>query len=69
LWHFQKFLHLFGAFTARAELKEPKEWQRFVRMLARKGRARVTVKSLLEHERHVVGRFTGEFVALKPYGG
>jgi thioesterase domain-containing protein len=53
-----------GDFTARASLERPEQWQQFTRMLARKGKARVTVCSVLEHAGQVVGRLTGEFVAL-----
>ena len=53
-----------GEFTARASLEHPARWQQFTDMLLRKGKARVTVTSVLEHAGQVVGRFTGEFVAL-----
>ena len=53
-----------GGFTARSYLEQPAQWQQFIRMLARKGKARVVVCSVLEHAGQVVGRFTGEFVAL-----
>jgi thioesterase domain-containing protein len=53
-----------GDFTARAVLERPEHWQQFTRMLARKGKARITVCSVLEHAGHIVGRLTGEFVAL-----
>lgn len=55
---------ILGSFTARATLTDPEDWARFERMLSRKGKARVTVSSVLEHEGRVVGRFGGEFVAL-----
>lgn len=53
-----------GAFTARSMLEEPQGWPQFQRMFLRKGKARVAVASVLEHEGQVVGRFRGEFVAL-----
>lgn len=53
-----------GEFTARSSLEQAEEWPRFRRTLARRGKARVSVVSLLEHAGHVAGRFTGEFVAL-----
>jgi thioesterase domain-containing protein len=53
-----------GDFTARASLERPEHWQQFTRMLARKGKSRITVCSVLEHAGQVVGRLTGEFVAL-----
>lgn len=52
-----------GQFTARASLEHPDRWQQFTDMLVRKGKARVTVTSVLEHTGQVVGEFTGEFVA------
>ncbi|MBW8760132.1 MAG: YiiD C-terminal domain-containing protein [Burkholderiales bacterium] len=55
---------IFGAFTARSSLAEPDQWPRFMRMLARMRRARMRVNSVLESDGHVVGRLTGEFVAL-----
>jgi thioesterase domain-containing protein len=57
-----------GQFTARASLERPERWQPFTTMLARKGKARVTVTAVLEHAGQVVGRFTGEFVALGATG-
>jgi thioesterase domain-containing protein len=53
-----------GEFTAKSSLESPADWQQFTRMLARKGRARITVSSVLEHAGQVVGRLSGEFVAL-----
>lgn len=53
-----------GRFTARSCLAEAADWQRFVRTLVRKGRARISVISVLEYEGRQVGRLQGEFVAL-----
>ncbi|MCG8699282.1 MAG: thioesterase domain-containing protein [Bacteroidales bacterium] len=39
-------------------------WSRFVRLLQRRGRARIEVSSVLECQNQVVGRFTGRFVAI-----
>jgi thioesterase domain-containing protein len=55
---------ILGEFTARSTLEPAAAWDQFTRMLARKGRARVAVSSVLEQAGEVVGRFTGEFVAL-----
>jgi len=55
---------IFGDFTARSSLAEPDQWPRFMRMLARMRRARLRVNSVLESDGAVVGRLTGEFVAL-----
>ena len=53
-----------GDFTARSALVEPEQWPRFVRALARMGRARLRVSAVLECDGEVAGRLTGEFVAL-----
>lgn len=55
---------ILGDFSARSALAEPRDWALFTRMLARKGKARITVQSRLEQGGQVVGRLTGEFVAL-----
>lgn len=59
-------LPIAGDFTARATLDDPALWPLFTRMLARKGRARIAVSSVLAHAGQHVGRLTGEFVALDP---
>ncbi len=53
-----------GAFTARASIEDERDWNLFMKILARKGKARIAVSSILEHAGQVVGRLTGEFVAL-----
>jgi thioesterase domain-containing protein len=59
-----EFQHpILGEFTARATLEHPDRWKPFTSMLARKGRARISVSAVLEHRDRVVGRFTGQFVA------
>lgn len=58
-------LPIAGAFTARADMPEEPAWASFTRTLERKGRARVTVASVLEHDGRPVGRFEGAFVALR----
>jgi thioesterase domain-containing protein len=60
---------ILGPFTARASLERPDRWPQFTAMLARRGKARITVSAVLEHAGRVVGRFTGEFVALAASGG
>jgi thioesterase domain-containing protein len=52
------------AFTARASLLEGEDWARFMKMLERKSRARISVLSVLESGGAVAGRLVGEFVAL-----
>lgn len=56
-------LPIFGEFTARSFIARPEAWQLFLRMLARKGRARVTVSAVLEFDGRTAGRLEGEFVA------
>lgn len=55
-----------GDFTARAALAHPDRWRAFTAMLARRGKARIGVLAVLEQDGGVVGRFNGEFVALRP---
>lgn len=56
-------LPIAGAFTARSSFADPTKWSPFLRALARKRKARITLTSVLEHAGQVVGRFSGEFVA------
>jgi thioesterase domain-containing protein len=58
-------LPILGKFTASSYFDVPTDWQGFLRMLTRKGRARITVSSVLEYEGKAVGQFQGEFVALR----
>jgi thioesterase domain-containing protein len=60
---------ILGDFTARSFLEQPTDWTLFTRMLARKGRARISVASVLEHAGQEVGKLHGEFVALGGRGG
>lgn len=53
-----------GEFTARSTIEDPEVWHQFVRMLTRKGKARISVSAVLELAGLRVGRLTGEFVAL-----
>ena len=53
-----------AAFTASAFLAQPQDWTVFTRMLARKGKARITVCAVLDDGTQPAGQFTGEFVAL-----
>ena len=58
-----------GDFTARSCLVADSDWPRFARMLARKGLARITVRSVLAGDDGLVAaRFEGEFVALPTPG-
>lgn len=53
-----------GAFTAVSFLADSDEWPRFLRMLQRKGKARIAVRAELRFNGQVAGRLEGEFVAL-----
>jgi thioesterase domain-containing protein len=53
-----------GTFVARATLAQAAEWPRFLRLLARRGRARISVASTLAFAGQDVGDFIGDFVAL-----
>jgi len=55
-----------GTFEATSTLSGEAEWERFVRMFRRKGRARTAVTSTLTFDGRAVGRLEGEFVALGP---
>jgi thioesterase domain-containing protein len=59
---------ILGEFTAHASLEDGAAWPTFTRMLARKGKARIAVRSALRHGGQVVGSFSGEFVALAATG-
>jgi len=52
-------------FTAICELPGQEDWQRFMRMLLRKGRGRVQLQARLQCRDEIVGQFTGDFVAIK----
>jgi thioesterase domain-containing protein len=54
---------ILGTFAARALLAEPAEWPAFVRLLKRRGRARITVASTLDYAGSAAGHFSGDFVA------
>jgi thioesterase domain-containing protein len=57
-------LPIAGDFTARSFIAAPDAWPQFVRMLERKGKARIAVDAVLEYEGVQSGRLQGEFVAL-----
>lgn len=61
-----EFIHpIKGEFLARAVLAQPEEWGKFVQTLVRKEKARIIVSAIIEHANQMVGRLTGEFVALR----
>jgi thioesterase domain-containing protein len=53
-----------GAFTAVSSFADAGDWQRFLRILQRKGKARIAVRAELRFNGQVAGRLEGEFVAL-----
>ncbi|OCP17290.1 MULTISPECIES: thioesterase domain-containing protein [unclassified Ensifer] len=53
-----------GAFSARSTLADTGQWPGFLRMLHRRGRARIVVTAELLDGGDLAGRFEGEFVAL-----
>ncbi|MGR9000186.1 MAG: YiiD C-terminal domain-containing protein [Gammaproteobacteria bacterium] len=55
---------IYGTFTAHSFITQPKAWEVFMRTLLRRGRARITVSSLLEYEDQPAGNFEGKFVAI-----
>jgi thioesterase domain-containing protein len=57
-------LPIVDRFTAQSQLAAPADWPKFLRVLARKGRARIAVAVLLECNGQVVGRMQGDFVAI-----
>jgi thioesterase domain-containing protein len=53
-----------GDFEALCDFGDESGWERFRTMLARRGRARLTLNARLLHLRNRVASFEGEFVAL-----
>lgn len=53
-----------GTFRSTAHLVE-EEWQRFARLFAKRGKARIAIRSEVEFAGRIAARFSGEFVALK----
>lgn len=54
-----------SAFTATSALADATAWPLFMKMLVRKGRARIVAISVVTCEGGVGGRFEGEFVAFR----
>lgn len=57
-------LPIHNDFTARSFLHEPADWNRFIDILQRRGKSRITVSAELLYNGQTVGTFTGDFVAL-----
>jgi len=54
-----------GDFSAVCTLTDDTAWQRFLRVLERRGRGRITMNAHLLFEERPVASFEGDFVALK----
>ena len=59
-------LPITGVFTAEAVAPAPEKWQRFLAMLLKFKRARISIPSVLKCNDQKVGGFEGEFVAIMP---
>jgi thioesterase domain-containing protein len=53
-----------GSFTARSYFDPAADWDGFLRMLVRKGRARISLGAVLIYEGREAGRLQADFVAL-----
>jgi thioesterase domain-containing protein len=53
-----------GDFEAECRFEETAAWPRFMTMLNRRGRARMTLNARLLHDSNEMGAFVGDFVAL-----
>jgi len=53
-----------GDFSATARLVDEARWPVFLRMLQRRGKARIAVASVLEYDTVAAGHFSGDFVAV-----
>jgi thioesterase domain-containing protein len=58
-----------GDFDADCKFSDDADWRRFLSMLHRRGRARMTLKANLLYADHPMGQFEGDFVALVAPGG
>ncbi len=54
-----------GTFFASSTALDPAAWDRFLRILKRKGRARIAAGAVLHFEGEKVGELRGEFVAIR----
>jgi len=55
-----------GDFFARSHMAPDADWDGFLRMLSRRGRARIALGAVLEFEGREAGRLSADFVALGP---
>lgn len=61
--HMDYELPMKGTFTATSSLVDASAWPAFMKMLVRRKRARIAVKSVLTHGDAIAGRLSGSFVA------
>jgi thioesterase domain-containing protein len=54
-----------GDFTARCEPPDETQWQRFLTMIERRGRGRITMQARLIYGARPAASFEGDFVALR----
>lgn len=54
-----------GDFTAVCELPDEARWERFLTMIERRGRGRITMNARLVYDARPVASFEGDFVALR----
>lgn len=54
-----------GDFTALCEQPEESQWQRFLTMIQRRGRGRITMTARLLYRARPAASFEGDFVALR----
>ena len=52
-------------FTATCTIDDSKVWERFIKILKRKGISRINLKAFLTCKDEVVADFTGDYVAIK----
>ncbi len=55
---------ILGRFEASASLVNENDWSRFIKLLLRRGKARIEVQSILNYDNKPAGRLTGSFVAI-----
>ncbi len=54
-----------GDFRASAELADPGEWDRFIKVLKRRGMGRITIQSRIDGPDGLAGEHEGVYVAIK----
>ena len=55
---------ILGTFEAICSLENRELWEKFIKILKRKGKARIVLNSTLEYSKTIVGVFEGSFVAI-----